>query len=75
MERRIRRDPILRTPVGDFPLLPYTHVRDSSPPASRTSAMVLQLADALEQAGVASQPRTAAYSVLVERQAADGAGQ
>eukprot|EP00969_Alexandrium_andersonii_P023478 1025020-Alexandrium_andersonii.AAC.1 len=37
--------------------------------------MVVQLADALEQAGVASQPRTATYSLLVERQTADATGQ
>eukprot|EP00969_Alexandrium_andersonii_P095325 4211341-Alexandrium_andersonii.AAC.1 len=37
--------------------------------------MILQLAEALEQAGVAARPRTATYSLLVERQAADAAGQ
>eukprot|EP00969_Alexandrium_andersonii_P071559 3159227-Alexandrium_andersonii.AAC.1 len=36
--------------------------------------MVLQLSDALEQAGVASQPRSATYSLLVERQVADATG-
>eukprot|EP00969_Alexandrium_andersonii_P369585 15475502-Alexandrium_andersonii.AAC.1 len=40
----------------------------------RTSAMVLQLSDALDQAGVASQPRSATYTLLVERQVADAAG-
>eukprot|EP00969_Alexandrium_andersonii_P353823 15440779-Alexandrium_andersonii.AAC.1 len=37
--------------------------------------MVEQLSDALEQAGVASQPRAATYSLLVERQVADASGQ
>eukprot|EP00969_Alexandrium_andersonii_P166939 7377574-Alexandrium_andersonii.AAC.1 len=50
MERRLRQDPVLRTPTGDFPLLPYTHVRDAAPPATRTTATVVQLSDALEQA-------------------------
>eukprot|EP00969_Alexandrium_andersonii_P349149 15430428-Alexandrium_andersonii.AAC.1 len=37
--------------------------------------MVGQLADAIDQAGVASQPRAANYSLLVERQTADATGQ
>eukprot|EP00969_Alexandrium_andersonii_P167172 7389341-Alexandrium_andersonii.AAC.1 len=71
MERRLRQDPVLRTPQGKFPLLPYTRIRDPAPPLTGTSAKVGQLADAMEQAGVASPPRVATYSLLVERQAAD----
>eukprot|EP00969_Alexandrium_andersonii_P334021 14760774-Alexandrium_andersonii.AAC.1 len=41
----------------------------------RTSVMVGQLAEAMEHAGVAAQPRVANYSLLVERQAADATGQ
>eukprot|EP00969_Alexandrium_andersonii_P361379 15457419-Alexandrium_andersonii.AAC.1 len=37
--------------------------------------MVGQLANAMEHAGVASQPRVANYSLLVERQAAVATGQ
>eukprot|EP00969_Alexandrium_andersonii_P317708 14035114-Alexandrium_andersonii.AAC.1 len=37
--------------------------------------MVGQLADAVEHAGVASQPRVANHSRLVERQVADATGQ
>eukprot|EP00969_Alexandrium_andersonii_P120668 5335724-Alexandrium_andersonii.AAC.1 len=45
-----------------------------APPTTRTSAVVLQLSDALDQTGVASQPRSAMYTLLVERQAADATG-
>eukprot|EP00969_Alexandrium_andersonii_P323325 14285508-Alexandrium_andersonii.AAC.1 len=36
--------------------------------------MVLQLADALDRTGVAAQPRSSNFSLLVERQAATAAG-
>eukprot|EP00969_Alexandrium_andersonii_P265829 11748029-Alexandrium_andersonii.AAC.1 len=49
MERRLRGDPVLRTTQCDYPLIPFTHVREVSPPVTRTSPMILQLADALEQ--------------------------
>eukprot|EP00969_Alexandrium_andersonii_P132101 5841742-Alexandrium_andersonii.AAC.1 len=75
MERRIRDDPVLRTTQGEFPLIPFTHTREVSPPATRTSPMVLQLAEALDRAGVAAQPRSSNLFLLVERHAATATGQ
>eukprot|EP00969_Alexandrium_andersonii_P107347 4735271-Alexandrium_andersonii.AAC.1 len=50
MERRLHQDPVLRTPQGEFPLPPYTRVRDPAPPLTGASTMVGQLADAMGQA-------------------------
>eukprot|EP00969_Alexandrium_andersonii_P242389 10705327-Alexandrium_andersonii.AAC.1 len=64
MERRLRDDPVLRTTHGAYPLIPFTHTREVSRPATRTSAMVLQHAGALDRAGIAVQPRSSNFSLL-----------
>eukprot|EP00969_Alexandrium_andersonii_P051078 2243607-Alexandrium_andersonii.AAC.1 len=49
MERRLRGDPVFRTAQVEYPPILFTHTHEASLPATRASAMVLQLAEALER--------------------------
>eukprot|EP00969_Alexandrium_andersonii_P137497 6081431-Alexandrium_andersonii.AAC.1 len=74
MERRLLRDPIVRTPSGGFRLLAYTSIRPAQQGLARPGLQASALAEAVRARGGGRRARKAELCLVVERSPADAAG-
>eukprot|EP00969_Alexandrium_andersonii_P297462 13146722-Alexandrium_andersonii.AAC.1 len=71
MERRILRNPAVRTPSGEFKLIPYTSVQPAQQGMARPNQQAEALAGAIRARGAAGGVRGAEICLVVERSPAD----
>eukprot|EP00969_Alexandrium_andersonii_P309361 13671286-Alexandrium_andersonii.AAC.1 len=74
MERRLRRDPHIRTPCGRFRLLEHTCVRPAAQGLARRGVQAEALAGATRACGGHRGRRESDFCLVLERSPADASG-